>query len=802
MVDEIGVEGKALGRMISQDLHGSVNAAQPVKVLRWIESCVVMLLFFCLPFLFTCGLIVYVNAIQLSSFFDPIKVIRILNVVLITFFGIMLIYRLYLLARVLLADEEKLANSSKNRGDLQQYRYVVENEGDWQASQQANTLPNLEVYQSYLVLVPTFNESNIAKPLVDHLRRLRYPKGQLHIRFLVEDAEKDQYFDHLVKEIENSGKKLRDVTEADELEAIKKEKIALEALIQQAERYIYLSVEFKDITDEEKGQYRKELLTRLSKGREIQKTLQKYENDQLKLSYLSQLREKLEVAQSKTTSASELRSLKGRLGRVLSKIEKVRTDQDRRRKVEDQRQREKNAVLTRWLTLLQIVLFIFIASVLKRPFEAIAFVLLLPFMMPWDFSVNIVMRGRKAGFGERQSRAFQEDTPKAFHTTRLALWKAIKELPKEEQERFEIFNIDRTKIYQIGDERREEPQTKPRALNLGMKKALEQRGKDFYKYCVVYDAEDRPEEDQLIKAAERFYECHLNAEAKEQDAEAQRAGTYKSDVECLQAKLAYENLNDNWIITLFKAEYSTWYEFILKGLELDNAVIPLGGTSNHFRVQYLYELGFWDAYNVAEDCDLGMWVARSGKKVEILDSRTWETADGRVSPWIKQRSRWVKGYLQTYLVHMWYFMQFTSKERLPWYVKLKRFFSFHSTLLSGFLFPLINFYFWLLLMAYFSALVIFLVSNSGWARSILEFTRELYDYRVLPVGTGIFFIGNAIYLFTLLIGYYRHPKSGVSQWILMWFWLYWILMGVAAIKGLWEFTINRFHWEKSAHEVL
>jgi len=174
-----------------------------------------------------------------------------------------------------------------------------------------------------------------------------------------------------------------------------------------------------------------------------------------------------------------------------------------------------------------------------------------------------------------------------------------------------------------------QPRTKPRACNWGLELA---RGK----YLVVFDAEDQPERDQLKKAVIAF----RRLEAKG-----------KSHVACLQAKLNYFNARQNALTRFFTLEYTTWFDLFLPGLHAVRTPIPLGGTSNHFKTDVLKEIGGWDPFNVTEDCDLGMRLARKGCSTEILDSTTWEEANSHTGNWIRQRSRWIKGYFQTHLVH-------------------------------------------------------------------------------------------------------------------------------------------------------
>jgi cellulose synthase/poly-beta-1,6-N-acetylglucosamine synthase-like glycosyltransferase len=169
------------------------------------------------------------------------------------------------------------------------------------------------------------------------------------------------------------------------------------------------------------------------------------------------------------------------------------------------------------------------------------------------------------------------------------------------------------------------PQTKPRSCNLGLMLA---RGE----LLVIFDAEDRPERDQLRTVAEHF------AAADDRLA-------------CVQAKLNFYNARRNALTRLFSVEYSFWFDAMLVGMDRLRLPIPLGGTSNHLRTGVLRRVGGWDAWNVTEDADLGVRLASAGYRVEIGDSTTWEECPDRPWSWIRQRTRWLKGYLLTLLVH-------------------------------------------------------------------------------------------------------------------------------------------------------
>ncbi|MFC1672123.1 glycosyltransferase [Planctomycetota bacterium] len=297
------------------------------------------------------------------------------------------------------------------------------------------------------------------------------------------------------------------------------------------------------------------------------------------------------------------------------------------------------------------------------------------------------------------------------------------------------------------------PRTKPRACNHGLQEA---RGE----YLVIYDAEDRPERDQLKKAAAAFSKEGL-------------------EVVCLQAKLNYYNPRQNALTKWFTMEYSVWFDLFLPGLHLLGIPIPLGGTSNHFRTEQLKKMGGWDPFNVTEDCDLGVRLHRAGFVTKVLDSTTWEEANCRVGNWIRQRSRWVKGYIQTHFVHT-----------------RKRFRTMRGLGLwgyGGFLLSvgglcitlLLNPVYWAVLgfLAYFQWQVLYpddLVSVIFYQLSI------------------VLALGNVVFILINVLGcVHRRMFSFLGYALLSPF--YWILMSLAAWKGLLQIIWRPFYWEKTRH---
>lgn len=169
-----------------------------------------------------------------------------------------------------------------------------------------------------------------------------------------------------------------------------------------------------------------------------------------------------------------------------------------------------------------------------------------------------------------------------------------------------------------------QPRTKPKALNYAM---------EFIKgsLVVIYDAEDRPEIDQLLKAANLFT-------------------SLPEQIICLQGKLQFYNRDKNLLTRFFNTEYKIWFEFLLPSIDQLDLALPLGGNSNHFRVEQLKQLLMWDPYNVTEDADLGIRLYLEGFHAKMMDSYTFEESPSSIKNWLLQRARWIKGFIQTFLV--------------------------------------------------------------------------------------------------------------------------------------------------------
>lgn len=287
------------------------------------------------------------------------------------------------------------------------------------------------------------------------------------------------------------------------------------------------------------------------------------------------------------------------------------------------------------------------------------------------------------------------------------------------------------------------PKTKPNALNHGLALA---RGT----YVTVYDVEDLPHPGQLLQS----YTLFANA---------------AEHTVCVQAPLVAVNDGSNWIAAQWALEYDVQFGLLLPSLSLHGMPILLGGTSNHFRRNALLAAGGWDAWNVTEDADLGIRIARAGFTTKTLTAPTFESAPTQFGVWLAQRSRWLKGYLQTWLVLM---RDPAATVRQMGFV---RFLVAQLTLGGAILAPLAH------------APCAVLVALALWSDP-LEIGR---------VGLGLLFAGLGVGLLGDLVAPGKWSWARLLAVVTRP--LYWPLHSLAAYRALWELANKPFFWAKTPH---
>jgi hypothetical protein len=297
------------------------------------------------------------------------------------------------------------------------------------------------------------------------------------------------------------------------------------------------------------------------------------------------------------------------------------------------------------------------------------------------------------------------------------------------------------------------PRTKPKALAAALPFA---RGT----FVVVYDAEDEPDSDQLRRAFAAF-----------------RIGP--PNLACVQAQLAIDNVQDSWLTRIYAAEYASLFDVLLPALARMRLPLPLGGTSNHFRTDILRRIGGWDPFNVTEDADLGIRLARFGYLVDTVVSTTREEAPAGFGSWLRQRTRWLKGWIQTYLVHM------RAPRRLASELGLSGFLTFQLLVGGNVLSALVH--------PFFLAAVAVDAANG----TLLQLDGTMAGMR------------NGLELVTLAIGYFgsvllgavglgRRRMLGVASALLATP-IYWLLLSLAAWRALGQFLFSPYKWEKTEH---
>ena len=293
--------------------------------------------------------------------------------------------------------------------------------------------------------------------------------------------------------------------------------------------------------------------------------------------------------------------------------------------------------------------------------------------------------------------------------------------------------------------------TKPRALNYAL---------DFAQGQIIgiYDAEDAPAPDQLLRVAAAF------------EAAA-------PDVACIQGVLDFYNASQTWLTRAFTIDYATWFRLVLPGLVKLGLPIPLGGTTVFLRRDVIERIGRWDAHNVTEDADLGLRLARMGYRTAFMPSVTEEEATAHVAPWIRQRSRWIKGYAVTWAVHM----------RRP--LRLWR-----ELGASGFLTVQILF---------LGTLSQFVLAPLLWSFWVVPFGLPHPVMAVLPLSgvyalAAIFFLSEMVTLAVAALSVATPRHRRLIWWVPIMH-LYWPLAAVASWKSFAELVTRPFFWDKTAH---
>ena len=295
--------------------------------------------------------------------------------------------------------------------------------------------------------------------------------------------------------------------------------------------------------------------------------------------------------------------------------------------------------------------------------------------------------------------------------------------------------------------------TKLRALNYAL---------DFCRGSIVgvWDAEDAHKPDQIEKVVTRFDQSPDN-------------------VVCLQGVLDFYNPSENWISRCFTIEYATWWRVVLPGIAKLGFVIPLGGTTLFFKRNALEQLGRWDAHNVTKDADLGVRLARHSYVTELIPTVTYEEENCRPWRWVRQRSRWLKGFIITYCVHM------RDPKRLMRDLGFKRIMGLQMIFLatfSQFAFAPVLWSFWITIFGYTHPI------------------QNVLDETAILALILLFFIAEILTIAMSMTAVCAPNRRHLMKWVLT-MPLYFTLGTLASYKALYEMIVTPFYWDKTEHGV-
>jgi glycosyltransferase XagB len=295
------------------------------------------------------------------------------------------------------------------------------------------------------------------------------------------------------------------------------------------------------------------------------------------------------------------------------------------------------------------------------------------------------------------------------------------------------------------------PRTKPKALNAALQFAVGT-------FTVIYDAEDRPERDQLRRALNMFLA--------------------NSNLACVQARLTIDNTADSWLARFFTAEYAGHFDVLLPGLAALGLPLPLGGSSNHFRTAVLREVGAWDPYNVTEDADLGIRLRRFAYGSTVIASTTYEEAPACFMPWLRQRTRWFKGWMQTWQVHTRSPRRLLADLGLPGFMTLQLLVG--GNVLASLIYPIF-------LAGVLGNLILEVPAADNWDTALVAGLHGGALVMGFLVAGGISWLG--------LVRRGLHATA----WVLILIPLHWLLLSLAAWRALYQLMCNPYHWEKTEH---
>ncbi len=297
------------------------------------------------------------------------------------------------------------------------------------------------------------------------------------------------------------------------------------------------------------------------------------------------------------------------------------------------------------------------------------------------------------------------------------------------------------------------PRTKPKALNYALPLCSGE-------FVTLYDAEDRPHPLQLVEAWQRFKDN-------------------SDDLACVQAPLVVTNAGASFFSRMFAFEYSGLFRGLLPMLSQYGLVLPLGGTSNHFRRSALIEVGGWDGYNVTEDADLSLRLKRLGYRTSTIEYPTYEDGPEEWHVWLPQRIRWFKGWIQTWLVHMRAPLRLLRELGVPSFLTAQILFA--GMIVSAMVHPVLV------------AAVLYVPTKLAITGGI-----SFGEAVAATVGMANILIGYGAFILLGWMTLTLREKASLLSIILMTP-VYWMLLSIAAWLAVWEIYRRPHHWNKTPH---
>lgn len=280
------------------------------------------------------------------------------------------------------------------------------------------------------------------------------------------------------------------------------------------------------------------------------------------------------------------------------------------------------------------------------------------------------------------------------------------------------------------------------------------------------------------------------------------SGLIDDDRDYVQGILDMVNEGDGWMNTIFRAEYAWWFRWLLPAFHYSGYPVPLGGTTNFFHRSVLEEMSAkryeqygdpwddeqwdwfeqnamdgripWDPRNVTEDFELGLFLWKEGYRLGLIESVTREESPLTLNGWIRQRTRWQKGKIYTFIQYAY---QRPAGVRAKFHLLLQSFLPHLAPInIAG-------------------IVILAMVAN------ILGLGMPVGVFIVLVLGLVFLVLMNVLHAYS----YWklsdrsfpiRTLKSAV---VLLTLQLYWIPLWGAEQRAIKQIYANQLHWEKTSH---